>query len=98
VVYKLTIPQAGDVEELRILQWHKGEGEAVGSDELVLELETAKAVLEVRSPRPCVLRKIVTVDEGWARVGPPLAWFSDTVDEAGVLERAEDFAPEWEMV
>jgi pyruvate dehydrogenase E2 component (dihydrolipoamide acetyltransferase) len=98
MVYKLVVPAMGGVEELRVLQWHKAEGEAVAADQLVLELETDKAIVEVRSPRPCVLRKISVPQGDWAKVGPPVAFFSDAADEPLQTDIAADFMPQWEIV
>jgi pyruvate/2-oxoglutarate dehydrogenase complex dihydrolipoamide acyltransferase (E2) component len=98
MIYQLVIPAMGGTEELRVLQWHKAEGEAVGAEQLLLELETEKAVVEVRTPKPCVLRKIAVSQGEWALVGPPIAWLSDSVEETLQTEGAGDFTPQWEIV
>jgi pyruvate dehydrogenase E2 component (dihydrolipoamide acetyltransferase) len=98
MVYQLVLPQMEGTEELRVLQWHKTEGDVVEPEQMLVELETDKAVVEVRSPRACVLRKIFVNQGGWAPVGPPLAWFSDTPDEALEAERADDLKPLWEIM
>jgi pyruvate/2-oxoglutarate dehydrogenase complex dihydrolipoamide acyltransferase (E2) component len=98
MVYKLVLPKMGEVEELRVLQWHKNEGEAIDSGQLLVELETDKAVIEVRSARASFLRSIVVDKGAWALVGPPLAWFSDAADEAVSTDGAQDFAPEFEIL
>jgi pyruvate/2-oxoglutarate dehydrogenase complex dihydrolipoamide acyltransferase (E2) component len=98
MIYQLVVPAMGGVEELRVLQWHKAEGDTVDADQLVVELETDKAIVEVRSPRGCVLRKIGVTQGDWAKVGPPLAWFSDTADETLQTDKAGDFMPLWEIV
>jgi pyruvate/2-oxoglutarate dehydrogenase complex dihydrolipoamide acyltransferase (E2) component len=81
MIYKLCVPQTQDEEELRVLAWHKAVGDEVASDELLVELETAKALLELRSDRACVLRKIDKEAGTWAAPGSPLAWLSGTSDE-----------------
>ena len=98
MIYQLIVPEADGTEELRVLQWHKGEGQPVGSDELIVELETAKAVVEVRSPCACVLRKIASPDRSWAKPGLPLAWFSDQADEALQIEQPAEFIARWEVL
>jgi pyruvate dehydrogenase E2 component (dihydrolipoamide acetyltransferase) len=98
MIYQLVIPAMEGTDELRVLHWHKAEGDAVQAEQLLVELETDKAVVEVRSPRPCVLRKIFVNQGGWAPVGPPLAWFSDTADEPVDAAGASDFAPLWEVI
>jgi pyruvate/2-oxoglutarate dehydrogenase complex dihydrolipoamide acyltransferase (E2) component len=98
MIYKLVVPAMGGVEELRVIQWHKGEGDALEADQLILELETDKAIVEVRTPRACVLRQIAAKQGDWAKVGPPVAWFSDTADEPLQTESATDLQPQWEIV
>jgi pyruvate/2-oxoglutarate dehydrogenase complex dihydrolipoamide acyltransferase (E2) component len=97
MIYQLVVP-AGGVEELRLLQWHKAEGDVVETDELLVELETDKAIVEVRSGRACVLRKIAVSQGEWATVGPPLAFFSDTADEALQTDQPGDLMPKWEVI
>jgi pyruvate/2-oxoglutarate dehydrogenase complex dihydrolipoamide acyltransferase (E2) component len=82
MIYRLAVPEpVEDVEELRVLEWHKQEGEIMQPGELVLELETHKAVVEVRSTGKAVLRRIVSAEGEWQKVGSPLAVLSDSVDE-----------------
>ena len=63
-----------------------------------MELETDRTIVEVRSPRVCILRKIGVPRGEWAKVGPPLAWLSDSADEALDTDKAADFMPQWEIV
>jgi pyruvate/2-oxoglutarate dehydrogenase complex dihydrolipoamide acyltransferase (E2) component len=98
MIYQLVVPSMGGVQELRVLQWHRAEGERLEADQLLLELETEKAVVEVRSPRACVLRKIAVEQGGWAQVGPALAYLSDDVGETIQSDSAEDFLPKWEVI
>jgi 2-oxoisovalerate dehydrogenase E2 component (dihydrolipoyl transacylase) len=98
MIYHLTIPDMGGTEELRVLQWHRREGEPLASDELLLELETEKAVVEVRTPQPCVVRKIAVAQGEWARVGAPIVWLSDSPEEALDTGEARDFVPRWEIL
>jgi len=61
---KIIMPQGGqDIKEGRVLRWHKAEGDPVKKDEVICEVETEKAVFEVKSPIDGVLLKIV-VPEG----------------------------------
>src|SRR6185369_11928658 len=98
MIYQLVVPAMGGVEELRVLQWHKNEGDEVQLDQLLVELETDKAIVEVRSPRACFLRKVAVNQGDWASVGPPLAFLSDTADEPLHTDQAGDFAPRWEVI
>ena len=62
--FEVKLPEiAMGITEGEIAQWHKAEGESVTKGELLLEVETAKAMGEVESPVSGVLEKIL-VDEG----------------------------------
>jgi 2-oxoglutarate dehydrogenase E2 component (dihydrolipoamide succinyltransferase) len=51
-----TFPES--VADGEVATWHKSEGEAVSRDELIVEIETDKVVLEVVAPADGVLTKI----------------------------------------
>lgn len=54
------MPQLGmSMEEGTIIEWHKKEGEEVGKDELLFELETEKLTQKVEAPASGVLKKIL---------------------------------------
>ncbi len=58
------MPQGGqDITEGRVLRWHKAEGDAVKKDDVICEVETEKAVFEIKAPTDGILIKIV-VPEG----------------------------------
>lgn len=61
---KLVMPQGGqDMTTGKIVRWLKEEGESVKRGEVVCEVETEKAVLEVPSPQDGILLKTLA-DEG----------------------------------
>ena len=83
MIYFLAVPgPIEDVEEVRVLEWHGAPGDAFAPGELIVELETHKAIIEVRAARPGVLRQILCAVGGWQQVGQPLAVLSDDPDEA----------------
>ena len=101
MICKLAVPgPIEDVEELRVLLWHGGEGTAFAKGALIVELETHKAVVEVRAARPGVLRKILCEAGGWEKAGAALAIVGD--DASGPLpgsaEALEDCAVDFEVV
>jgi pyruvate/2-oxoglutarate dehydrogenase complex dihydrolipoamide acyltransferase (E2) component len=52
MIYALAVPgPIEDVEELRVLQWHGEPGTRFAAGEMIVELETHKAVVEVRARR-----------------------------------------------
>lgn len=93
MITKLIVPgPIEDVEELRVLEWHGAPGRAFAAGELVVELETHKAVVEVRAARAGVLRRILCEAGTWERVGRPLALFGDDAAEP-LPESAQTLAP-----
>jgi pyruvate/2-oxoglutarate dehydrogenase complex dihydrolipoamide acyltransferase (E2) component len=83
MIYQLTVPAAvPGVEEIRILEWHKEPGAAIETGELIVELETHKAVIEVRAGQTGVLRQVLAQAGDWRTIGLPLALFSSEPDEA----------------
>ena len=50
------------VADGEVAAWHKAEGEAVARDELIVEIETDKVVMEVVAPADGVLEKIVAAE------------------------------------
>jgi pyruvate/2-oxoglutarate dehydrogenase complex dihydrolipoamide acyltransferase (E2) component len=82
MIYQLNVPAAvPGVEEIRVLEWHRKAGEAVAAGELLVELETHKAIVEVRAAQAGVLRRIVADAGEWRSIGLPIALFSSEADE-----------------
>ena len=82
MIYSLSVPgPIEDVAELRVLQWHGAPGHAFAAGELVVELETHKAVVEVRAGHAGVLREVLCPEGDWQEVGRTLALLSDGADE-----------------
>ena len=82
MIYQLTVPAAvPGVEEIRILEWHSEVGDAIAASDLIVELETHKAVVEVRAGQAGYLRALFAEQGDWREIGLPLALFSDTPDE-----------------
>jgi len=62
-IIEVKVPQLSEsVAEATLLQWKKRPGEAVAMDEIVIEIETDKVVLEVPAPAAGVLAQIVKGD------------------------------------
>jgi pyruvate/2-oxoglutarate dehydrogenase complex dihydrolipoamide acyltransferase (E2) component len=82
MIYQLAVPgPIEDVEELRVLQWHGEPGRVFDEGAMIVELETHKAVVEVRAARRGVLRQILCAAGNWERLGSPLALLSDDPGE-----------------
>jgi 2-oxoglutarate dehydrogenase E2 component (dihydrolipoamide succinyltransferase) len=62
-IVEVKVPQLSEsVAEATLLQWKKKPGEAVAMDEILIEVETDKVVLEVPAPAAGVLAEIVAAD------------------------------------
>jgi 2-oxoglutarate dehydrogenase E2 component (dihydrolipoamide succinyltransferase) len=64
-IIEVKVPQLSEsVAEATLLQWKKKPGEAVAMDEILIEIETDKVVLEVPAPAAGVLSEHVVADGG----------------------------------
>jgi 2-oxoglutarate dehydrogenase E2 component (dihydrolipoamide succinyltransferase) len=64
-IFEVKVPQLSEsVAEATLLQWKKKVGDAVAQDEILIEIETDKVVLEVPSPSAGVITQIVIADGG----------------------------------
>ena len=64
-IVEVKVPQLSEsVAEATLLTWKKKPGEAVAIDEILIEVETDKVVLEVPAPAGGVLGEIVVADGG----------------------------------
>ncbi|CAB3777634.1 2-oxoglutarate dehydrogenase complex dihydrolipoyllysine-residue succinyltransferase [Paraburkholderia fynbosensis] len=62
-IVEVKVPQLSEsVSEATMLQWKKKPGEAVAVDEILIEIETDKVVLEVPAPSAGVLAQIISND------------------------------------
>lgn len=97
--YKISVPPVADVEEIRVLEWHGDPGHQFKAGDLVVELETHKAIVEVRAGQDGVLRKVLSDAGNWQQIGLPLAILSDGVTEAlpEDLNAVADLAVEFEI-
>jgi pyruvate/2-oxoglutarate dehydrogenase complex dihydrolipoamide acyltransferase (E2) component len=101
MIYHLKVPQAvPDVEEIRVLEWHGEPGTAFEPGDLIVELETHKAVVEARAGQRGVLREIKAGPGDWRSIGLTLALFSDEADEALSQDEASppDLSIEFEII
>ncbi|MDQ7977903.1 2-oxoglutarate dehydrogenase complex dihydrolipoyllysine-residue succinyltransferase [Paraburkholderia sp. SARCC-3016] len=62
-IVEVKVPQLSEsVSEATMLQWKKKPGEAVTQDEILIEIETDKVVLEVPAPSAGVLAQVIKHD------------------------------------
>lgn len=87
-IVEVKVPQLSEsVAEATMLQWKKKAGEAVAADEILIEIETDKVVLEVPAPAAGVLTEIIQGD-GATVVAEQLIAKIDTAAKAGAAAPA----------
>src|SRR5213076_1908336 len=78
-VTRVILPKLGlTMDEGRIVAWHKREGDAVAAGDLLFEVETDKATMEVESPTAGTLRRILYPADATAPVATVIALITDT--------------------
>ena len=84
------VPQLSEsVAEATLLTWHKREGERVGRDENLIDIETDKVVLELPAPQAGVIARILKDDGGTVVSGEVIA----TIDTEGTAAVVAPAAP-----
>ena len=92
-IVEVKVPQLSEsVAEATMLQWKKKVGDFVAVDEILIEIETDKVVLEVPAPSAGVLTEL-TVADGGTVVAEQLIAKIDTEGKAGAAAPAPAAAP-----
>jgi 2-oxoglutarate dehydrogenase E2 component (dihydrolipoamide succinyltransferase) len=92
-IVEVKVPQLSEsVAEATLLQWKKQPGEAVAIDEILIEIETDKVVLEVPAPSAGVLAAHVVASGGTVTSDQVIARI-DTEAKAGAAAPAATAAP-----
>ncbi|MFC5523604.1 2-oxoglutarate dehydrogenase complex dihydrolipoyllysine-residue succinyltransferase [Polaromonas jejuensis] len=87
-IVEVKVPQLSEsVAEATMLQWKKKIGEAIAVDEILIEIETDKVVLEVPAPSAGVLTELVVADGGTVVSDQVIAKI-DTEGKAGAVASA----------
>ena len=90
-IVEVKVPQLSEsVAEATLLQWKKKPGEYVDIDEIIIEIETDKVVLEVPAPAAGVLAELVEPDGATVASDQVIARI-DTAGKAGAV--AQSAAP-----
>jgi len=81
-VTKVILPKLGlTMDEGRLIAWHKKEGDRVEKGEILFEVETDKANMEIEASASGVVRRILLPADASAPVATVIALIADTVDE-----------------
>src|ERR1700744_4563729 len=73
------LPDLGEgLEEAELIEWCVKEGQKVNDLDVLAKMETAKAVVDVTSPRAGVVEKLHGQPGETIKVGSPLISFKDT--------------------
>ena len=73
---QIAMPEMGEsVTEGIVLEWHVAEGDRVEPDQLVGEVQTSKAAIEIPSPTGGVVKKLHGTPGTPVRVGEPFITF-----------------------
>jgi 2-oxoglutarate dehydrogenase E2 component (dihydrolipoamide succinyltransferase) len=87
-IVEVKVPQLSEsVAEATMLQWKKKVGDAVAIDEILIEIETDKVVLEVPAPSAGVIVEILVADGGTVAAEQLIARI-DTTATAGAAAAA----------
>ena len=85
-IVEVKVPQLSEsVAEATMLQWKKKVGDAITADEILIEIETDKVVLEVPAPADGVLVELVVADGGTVAAEQVIARI-DTEATAGAVK------------
>ena len=89
-IVEVKVPQLSEsVAEATMLQWKKKVGDSVAVDEILIEIETDKVVLEVPAPSAGVLAEILVADGGMVKAEQLIA----RIDTDGKVSAAPATAP-----
>ncbi|MGB7422100.1 MAG: biotin/lipoyl-containing protein, partial [Comamonas sp.] len=92
-IVEVKVPELSEsIEEATLLEWKKKAGEVVAADEILIEIETDKVVLEVPAPAAGVLSEILQPD-GATVVASQVIARIDTEAVAGAAVPAVATAP-----
>ncbi len=96
-VTRVILPKLGlTMDEGRIIAWHKKEGDRVEKGEVLFEVETDKANMEIEASTSGIVRRILLPADASAPVATVIALIADTADEllpADVVAPAGMLAP-----
>ena len=96
---EIPMPRLSDtMEEGRVLQWYKQVGDNVKKGELLAEIETDKAVMDLESVEEGTLLELLVAEGGAAPLGAPIALVGDESELGKQIAVPAQNAPATETV
>lgn len=95
-VTRVILPKLGlTMDEGRLVAWHKREGDIVAEGDVLFEVETDKATMEVPASTSGIVRKLLAAVDDVVPVATVVALIADTATESleGQVESAPSVSP-----
>ena len=74
--YDFKLPDLGEgLQEAEIVEWHVKAGDSVKADQLLVSVETAKAIVDIPAPHDGVVARLFGAAGDLLHVGEPLVGF-----------------------
>jgi pyruvate dehydrogenase E2 component (dihydrolipoamide acetyltransferase) len=94
MITKVIMPKLSEAMETgKVIKWLKKEGDAIKGGDVIAEIETDKANVEIEAFGGGVLRKIVVHEGGQVPVGELIGVIADAADDIGAVASAAPPSP-----
>jgi len=94
MITKVLMPKLSDAMETgKVIKWLKKEGDPIKGGDVIAEIETDKANVEIEAFGGGVLRKIVVGEGGQVPVGDMIGVIADPADDIGAIATAAPAGP-----
>ena len=82
MITEIRAPKTGlTAETITIVKWHKGEGDAIAQDELLLTIETEKSTLDIEARISGYLVGITAHEGDIVPISQVIGYIADSADE-----------------
>ena len=82
MITEIRAPKTGlTAETITIVKWHKGEGDVIVKDELLLTIETEKSTLDIESQKSGYLVRITAQEGDIIPISNVIGYIADSADE-----------------
>ncbi|MFT4109829.1 biotin/lipoyl-containing protein, partial [Propionicimonas sp.] len=94
-MHEFKLPDPGEgLLEADIVSWKVAVGDTVAVNDVLVEIETAKSLVELPSPYAGVIAEILVPEGRTVDVGTPIIRIAESADEAAAPAAAPASAPE----